>query len=195
MNWKHIVTAAAIAAATICSGCSAASLEQEYNKSEEAIDKFVQSRFSDDTLYRVVRQDGVTRVTILPQAATADRTASASGDTLAPGGTVTFDYAGYIFDSSLPPRQMFATTIRQMAEEAGLWGDDATFSPVTARLSEGELIEGLRRGLRGVTAGEECYIIFSGKYGFGNKSVNAIPKLSPLFYYIKVISLAEAGSK
>lgn len=194
MNWKHIITAAALSAAAIASGCTAQSLEQEYTKSEESIDKFIESKFSDDSLYRVVRQDGVSRVTILPQDTLSQQTESPA-DTLAPGEPVTFDYAGYIFDSSLPPKQMFATTIREMAEEAGLWGNDDTFSPITARLTEGELIEGLRRGLRGVSAGEECYIIFSGKYGFGNKTVNAIPKLSPLFYYIKVISLPEAESK
>lgn len=194
MNWKHIITAAALSAAAIVSGCSAQSLEQEYTKSEESIDKFIESKFSNDTLYSVVRQDGVSRITILPQNVNGQQE-EAPADTLAPGELVTFDYAGYIFDSSLPPKQMFATTIKEMADEAGLWGDDTTFSPVTARLTEGQLIEGLRRGLRGVSAGEECYIIFSGKYGFGNKTVNAIPKLSPLFYYIKVISLPEAESK
>ena len=43
----------------------------------------------------------------------------------------------------------------------------------------------------GVKAGEECEIIFSGKYGFGNDSFGIIPANSALLYKIWVISISN----
>lgn len=51
------------------------------------------------------------------------------------------------------------------------------------------MIEGLRNGLEGVRAGEECYIVFSGKYGYGNKVHGNIPVNSALLYHIRVLSV------
>jgi FKBP-type peptidyl-prolyl cis-trans isomerase len=46
-------------------------------------------------------------------------------------------------------------------------------------------------GLEGVKAGEECEIIFSGKYGFGNKAFGMIPAKSALLYKIWVVSISN----
>jgi FKBP-type peptidyl-prolyl cis-trans isomerase len=58
-------------------------------------------------------------------------------------------------------------------------------------ITDSELIEGLRNGLMGVKAGEECEILFSGKYGFGNKTFGMIPAKSALLYKIWVVSVTN----
>ena len=82
-----------------------------------------------------------------------------------------------------------AATTQELADQGGLWGDSTVFQPVSVNLSDRHLLEGLRNGLLGVYAGEECYIIFSPEYGFGNDEVNAIPKMSSLMYHIWIHSI------
>ena len=53
------------------------------------------------------------------------------------------------------------------------------------------MVTGLRNGLVGVKGGEECYILFSGKYGFGNKQSGTIPANSALVYHVWVESLSN----
>ena len=54
-----------------------------------------------------------------------------------------------------------------------------------------ELVDGLKRGLEGVKAGEECLILIPGKYGFGKRKIGTIPANSALAYYVWVLSLDE----
>ena len=63
----------------------------------------------------------------------------------------------------------------------------ADFDIIELRLDDSSgLIEGLKNGLYGVSAGEICYIAFSGKYGFGDDIVGSIPANSALIYQIWV---------
>ena len=41
-------------------------------------------------------------------------------------------------------------------------------------------------GLEGVRSGEDSYIIFSGRHGFGKKQVGTVPANAPLCYHIRV---------
>ena len=58
-------------------------------------------------------------------------------------------------------------------------------------MEDASLLEGLRKGLLGVQPGEECEIVFSGKYGFGKKSFGMIPANSALLYKIWVAGVAN----
>jgi FKBP-type peptidyl-prolyl cis-trans isomerase len=58
-------------------------------------------------------------------------------------------------------------------------------------ITDADLINGLKKGLEGVRAGEECEIIFSGKYGFGNNTFGMIPAKSALLYKIWVVSVTN----
>ena len=62
---------------------------------------------------------------------------------------------------------------------------------LTINMKEYELVPGLRSGLIGVRSGEECQILFTGKYGFGNKAFGTIPANSPLVYRIWVESISN----
>ena len=53
------------------------------------------------------------------------------------------------------------------------------------------LLKGLENGLKGVRGGEECYILFSGKYAYGKKIVGTIPSKSALVYHVTVESITN----
>ena len=58
-------------------------------------------------------------------------------------------------------------------------------------LAKTRLIEGLRKGLIGVKGGEECEIMFSGQYAFGDNEFGTIPANSALLYYIWVEAVSN----
>ena len=57
-------------------------------------------------------------------------------------------------------------------------------------MAETDMLEGLRDGLVGVRAGEECEILFTAKYGYGNKTFGIIPVNSALLYKISVVAVS-----
>ena len=185
---KIIIQISSVAILAAVAGCKSQSLEETYASLEESIDKYITSNFSDSSLYEVHRNKGSNRITVIP----SDSVAAGldMSDTLKAEGRVVFDYAFYIFDNSFPPRTMISSSLEDLATEGGIWtGDSTVFVPADVRLSGDELLEGLKNGLLGVYAGEECYIVFSAQYGFGTKAVNAIPKMTSLMYHIWVHSI------
>ena len=86
---------------------------------------------------------------------------------------------------------MFVTNRKASADDAGWDLTDADYEVLTINLSDSELLPGLKDGLIGVKGGEECEIIFSGKYGFGKKPFGIIPANSALLYKIWVISISN----
>ena len=69
---------------------------------------------------------------------------------------------------------------------------DASYEVKTVRLSADDgLVTGLHNGLEGVRAGEICYILFSGQYGFGKRAVGIIPGNSAILYQIRVESVSN----
>lgn len=167
--------------------CVKEQLETTYNKQEDQIDKYITKNMVvtnaegiTDTL-RVVRNSGSNRLV----------TVEGTGDELMADGHVGFYYAGYTFNGSISASGMFVTNHQATAEQAGWNLTDADYALMEINITEAELIEGLRKGLTGVRAGEECEIIFSGKYGFGNKSFGMIPAKSALLYKIWVVSVTN----
>ena len=58
-------------------------------------------------------------------------------------------------------------------------------------MAKDKLLEGLRNGLIGVRNGEQCKILFSGKYGFGDEEFGIIPTNSALAYEIWVEAVSN----
>ena len=58
-------------------------------------------------------------------------------------------------------------------------------------MADARLIPGIQDGLLGVKAGEECEILFSGKYGFGNEKFGIIPANSAQLWKIWVVGVAN----
>lgn len=89
------------------------------------------------------------------------------------------------------PANLFVTNHQATAEQSGLKLTDPDYSLLEINITESDLLDGLRKGLTGVRAGEECEILFSGKYGFGNRGFGMIPAKSALLYKIWVVSVTN----
>ena len=186
---------AAVAAMTV--SCKKSSLENTYESQEERIESFINGLTESDPDIEVVRNRGSYRI-ILSKAGdgsedggsgdgTGDGT-EAAAEKLEKGGLVSFYYAGYVFSGSAPSASgLFATNRMETAVESGWEVTSADYDIIELRLDDSSgLIEGLKNGLYGVSAGEICYIAFSGKYGFGDDIVGSIPANSALIYQIWV---------
>lgn len=111
------------------------------------------------------------------------------GEPLGENGAVSFYYAGYIFTSS--PSTIFATNHQETAQQSKFTTTDPDYEIFEADMRNTELLKGIRNGLIGVKAGEECEIVFSGKYGFGNEVFGIIPANSALLFKIWVVGVSN----
>ena len=157
--------------------CSKAKLETTYTTQEKEIDNFITTQLESHPEFIISRNNGANRLTILE---------GSGSDIQKKGNNIKFHYAGYVFTNSINTSNLFSTNHQETAQEA-LWEiDDIDYSAKVLKLTDENFVPGLLNGLIGVKAGEECFIIFSGKYGFGKKPLNKIPKNSALAYKIWV---------
>lgn len=174
-----LMTALALAA------CSKESVKNLYNSQETRIESFINTIINADTTgtARAVARKGSQRVVI----------EEGQGDTLSASGTVSFYYAGYTLPStSISIANLFDTNVLSVAKQAGRdTTDKSVFQPFTVKVSNRNLVKGLRNGLVGVRAGEQCYVLFSGKYGFGGKELGTIPANSALVYALQIVEVTE----
>ena len=77
------------------------------------------------------------------------------------------------------------------ADAAGWRITDSTAFRIETLALDGALVDGLRDGLEGVRNQDECFILFSGKYGYGSHSRGTIPARSALVYHIWVNSISN----
>lgn len=187
--------------------CVKDKLEETYSKQETQIDTYL-------TKNRVVKRDSI-QIIITPNADDPTKNdttkvkvewedtldvvynngaarlikTEGTGPELTENGAVSFYYAGYIFSSS--PSTLFATNHRETAEGAKFELTDADYELIEADMTKARMIDGLRNGLIGVRSGEECEIVFSGKYGFGDEIFGTIPVNSALLYKIWVVGVSN----
>lgn len=178
---NRLATLLLLLAGMISVSCVKEKLEQTYNKQEENISKYIDSVISKNTDCTTINNGGSNRLTLV----------QGEGDELKADGSLTFYYAGYTFSGSVNPADMFTTNREASANDAGWDLTEGEYDALTLNLKDDRLIPGLKKGLEGVKAGEECEIIFTGKYGFGNKTFGMIPANSALLYKIWVVSISN----
>ena len=166
--------------AVLLSACVKEKLETIYSKQETQIDSYLakSSVVNGDTL-DIVYNNGSARLI----------KTEGRGDGLKENGAVSFYYAGYIFTSS--PSTLFDTNHEETASKAKFDLTDPDFELFEINMKDDRLLEGVRNGLLGVKAGEECEILFSGKYGFGNEVFGIIPANSALLFKIWVVAVSN----
>lgn len=176
-----------LAVAMMAASCVKTQLETTYNKQEDQIDQYINKNMivkndkgGSDTL-RVVRNEGTNRLV----------KKEGTGEELAADGYVSFYYAGYTFSGSVSSANMFATNKFDIAQAANWQGEESDYTLYEISFKDSDLIPGLKKGLEGVRAGEECEILFSAKYGFGNKTLGAIPAKTALLYKIWVVGVTN----
>ena len=161
------------------SSCVKSKLEVTYNSQESKIESYIASK--GDT-YRSIRNGGANRLVLK----------EGEGEELQGNGFVSFYYAGYTFKgSSVSASNLFATNHQETAESANFSLTDPDYSLYEVNIAEAEMLEGLKNGLIGVQAGETCEILFTAKYGYGNKTFGIIPANSALLYKIWVIGVSN----
>lgn len=167
---------------TAAAACTKEEVKTTYSRQEKNIESFVNSMLNSiDTSY-VVYNNGSSRVV----------TVYGEGDSLARTGTVSFYYAGYVLNgATLNSTSMFATNSEEVANAASWSLTGADYELMTLNLGSADIVEGLRAGLVGVKKGQECYILFSGKHGFGKKALGTIPANAALAYHIWVDSVSN----
>lgn len=194
------------------SSCVKEKLEQTYNNQEDKIDQYIErSRYvtgkvqvpqRDETtgeiLYNdngemVMKDSTVTDTLRVINNAGSNRliTKEGEGEELKKNGSIAFYYAGYTFSNGISSSNLFSTNHSLSASESGWTLSEEEDKILTINMEEYELVPGLKNGLIGVKAGEECQIIFSGKYGFGKKALGIVPANSALVYKIWVESISN----
>ena len=159
-----------------------------YDKQETYISNFVEAQCKADTTATVTYKNGVVRVVLHD---TLQREGLLA-DTLRTGGSVSFYYAGYtLTGASVSPSAMFATNHKETADRIGWRVNDTTAFNIQTITLDDQLLDGLQRGLEGVRNQDECYILFSGKYGYGSHVQGTIPARSALVYHIWVNSISN----
>lgn len=171
---KYIIL---IVLTTAAVSCTKSKLETTYNKQESQIDSYISGK----TDCRVVRNGGANRVILT----------EGEGEELSPDGFISFYYAGYTFNGSFNAGNLFTTNHRQTAEQSKWELTDPDYEIFETNLSDAKLLQGLKDGLVGVRAGEECEILFTGKFGFGNENFGIIPAKSALLYKIWVVGVTN----
>ena len=170
---------AAVALCLVLTSCSKAD-DNNYESQIESITKYVSGQLEENPEFTAEYSGDIVRLTVQ----------QGEGDAVAENGLVKMFYAGYVFSNGISSSMLFATNHLSTAQSAGwvLSGIDYENGAVVD-LSDKKLVEGLRRGLKGVRPSEECYIIFPAKFGMGDKTAGTIPAGSPLIYRVWVIDI------
>lgn len=162
--------------------CVKQKLESTYNSQENRIDQYIEkNRISGTDTLRVVYNGGASRLV----------TKEGNGPELSADGNIAFYYAGYTFSGSISSSNLFSTNHQQTATQAGWTLSEEDAKALSINMNDYKLLPGLKSGLTGVKGGEECQILFTGKYGFGNKAFGIIPANSALVYKIWVESISN----
>ena len=168
--------------------CNKASVQLAYDKQETNIAQFVEAQCKADTTATVTYKDGAVRIVLHDTL----RREGLMADTLRTGGTVSFYYAGYTLSgSSVSASTLFATNHKATADASGWRISDSTAFHIETITLDDHLLDGLQRGLEGVRGQDECYILFSGKYGYGSGKQGTIPARSALVYHVWVNSISN----
>lgn len=177
--------AAIIISAVLLCSCMQQALQTTYDKQTTTIESFVAAQMKADETATLTRTGGAYRVTL-------NDTLDPTRDSLGWNGSVTMDYALYVLSgSSVSASNLVSTNRKSIAEAAG-WNlsDQSQFQPVTIIMTD-DILEGLKMGLYGVQPSDEAYILFTGKYGYGNHEQGTIPAKSALVYHVWIDSIEQ----
>ena len=200
MKFKSEIILFTILTCILAGSCVKEKLETTYKKQETQIDSYLNKNNTARRDSTIINEDGSTRDTtwtdtlnIAYNKGTARLVKKkGSGPALSENGAVSFYYAGYVFKgSNVSASNLFATNHQATAESANFSITDPDYSLFEINMADAELLEGLRNGLIGVRAGEECEILFSAKYGYGNRTFGIIPANSALLYRIWVLGVSN----
>ncbi|MDD5962852.1 MAG: FKBP-type peptidyl-prolyl cis-trans isomerase [bacterium] len=168
LPWGRLLGVLLIAG--LAASCAKEDKDIEIANQETKIDNYINNL---GDAYEVVRKDGSNRVIV---------TAGTGSQTLEEGDSLYYYYSGYIFSGN-GKGAIFVTNRKEDAEQFNIEPLQG-LGPAKIKYGSEPMVRGLQSGLYGVKEGENCYIIFSAKYGYYDSVVGVVPSLSPLFYDI-----------
>ena len=168
-------------AAFLALSCGKAGRESVFASQETKIASYIESETKTEGV-TFVNNEGVYRIIY----------AEGTGEALQANGVVSFYYAAYIFTGSKSVSNLIATNHKETAEKASWDVSDASrFEALNAGVAEAGFVDGLKRGIVGVKADQHASIVFSGRYGFGDKIYGKVPANSALLYEIWVVAVTN----
>lgn len=160
--------------------CTKQSLQTTYDKQTGYIENFVRTQMANDPTATLTRNGGAYRVILKD-------TLDPTRDSLGWGQRVSLYYGCFTLQSaSLSASNLVATNLESLATQAHWTLSDASRFKLDTLTLDNTLVRGLADGLAGVQPGDEGYILFTGKYGYGKTERGTIPALSALAYYILI---------
>ena len=180
---RHLSIVISVVLAIILASCGDKQMDSLYDTQESNIEGIVENLTKSSESATVQKNNGSVRVTVV----------QGEGAPLEDNGAVAFYYAGfYITGKSISNNNLFATNYETFANSIR-WSvtDTTAFNIATIRLGEDKIVDGLRDGLVGVKGGEECYVLFNGKGGFGKKKIGNIPSNAALAYHLWIKSVSN----
>ena len=162
------------------SACTKQALQTTYDKQTTYIENFVSTQMNKDATATLTRNGGAYRLTL-------HDTLDPTRDSLAWGQRVSLYYGCFTLTSAtLSTANLVATNLQSLAEQAGWKLTDTSLYKLDTLTLDNTLVKGLAEGLAGVQPGDEGYILFTGKYGYGKTERGTIPAMSALAYYIYI---------
>ena len=172
-----------LAISVLAMSCAKDKEAENITKQEEIIEAYwakleidninVFEKDTDEDIFRVVLQKG-------------DETQS-----IAAGDSIHFFYTGAIFtDKGLELSRVFDTNEASVAKELKL----STEQELKIRedvAGMGRFVSGLEKGILRMHKGEEAHIIFTSKFGYGDKAMSTIPKYSPIIFKVKIVEVIK----
>lgn len=174
---------AAVLFTALLAACSKQSLQNTYDRQTTFIESFVAAQMKADTNATLRRIGGAYRLTL-------HDTLTIPRDSLAEGGKLALYYGCFtLTGASLTTGNLVATNLKDLATQAKWTLTDSTRYKLDTLTLGKDLVEGLQDGLKGVREYDEGYILFTGKYGYGNSERGTIPARSALAYYFWIESI------
>ena len=162
----------------LLAACTKQALQTTFDKQTTNIEKFLETQLKSDTTARLTQNEGTYRLIL-------HDTLPKGRDSLLEGGRVSLYYACYTLTStSISTSNLVATNLKALATKAKWTITDTTVFKLDTLVLDKTLVEGLRLGLHGVQSGDEGFVLFNGKYGFGENEYGMIPAKSALVYQI-----------
>ena len=172
MRYSRILIFIALIAIVAC----AKDKEAEHVSAQEKIIDTYWAKI-DSTLFEKTIKDEIFRIVLV------------KGDKTQPveqGSSISFFYMGAILtDKGLDTLQVFDTNIKKVAERLKL-STAEELEICEAVAGGGHFISGLEKGLLQMHKGEKALIIFTSKYGYGDKVMNTIPAYSPIIFEVEM---------
>ncbi len=165
-----------LALSGLLAGCTDEASQQLYAGQEQLIENFLAAALKEHPEFKTVSNGGAERLIVK----------EGNGEELNKNGTVEFYYAGYVLSRQGTTKEtLFSTNHEALAQEYG-WKTDHedAFRPIRLNLKKDKPLQGLRDGMCGAKAGEECFILFTTRYAFGEMKLPGVPINSGMIYHI-----------